>query len=458
MGKCVACASNDDCLKKSKSAAFCETGTGRCVGCRTKADCADQALPICDLTSKTCVACQNDTQCHTDYPLTPTCNAGPCVECVADKDCPTATKSFCSTASNVCMSCGAAGAAAAGMNCANRDNTKPVCGATGACVECGVDADCNKQPTRPFCSAAGACVPCAMAPAGMNACRTRAAAQPVCATSGACVQCVSNTDCASTAPVCAAANTCGPCTADADCAARPGPGVCMSHQDGRCASPGETIYVENQNCSDTTGTNGGTSARPFCTLQPAVAAVGTARDLVVVRGSVNGAASAFQTSTPPISIVGQMSGLIGGVNPAIHVAKGDLFARDLTLTTVSSVGCQADAGATVRLDRVLVTGNAKGGILLDGAAFVITNSTVTNNGPGDLGFLWGGIRAQNIPVGGPAQLTNLTVQNNNPQGISCSAVVVGTSVLATNNLGGDISTTCGFVSCAAAGPTCGATP
>ena len=236
----------------------------------------------------------------------------------------------------------------------------------------------------------------------------------------------------------------------------------MSHQDGRCASPGETIYVENQSaCSDTTGTAGGTSARPFCSLQPAVAAVaaaGTARDLVVVRGSVNGAASAFQTSAPPISIVGQMSGLIGGVNPAIHVAKGDLFARDLTLTTVSSVGCQADAGATVRLDRVLVTGNASGGILLDGAAFVITNTTVTNNGPGDLGFFWGGIRAQNIPVGGPAQLTNLTVRNNNQQGISCSAVVVGTSVLATNNVGGDISPTCGFMSCPAAGPTCGATP
>jgi hypothetical protein len=194
-------------------------------------------------------------------------------------------------------------------------------------------------------------------------------------------------------------------------------------------------------------------------MQPAVAAVAAARDLVVVRGSVISSTSGFQAGAKQLSIVGQASALIGGVYPAIHLATGDLFARDLKLNTGSSLGCQADTGATLRLDRVVVNGNTGGGILLDGAAFVIKNTAVTNNGPGTSGATtWGGVLVNNPPVAGPAQLQNVTVQNNNPVGISCSATVQGTGVLASGNTSVDITPACGLTPCATAGSSCGAPP
>ena len=478
------CANNAGC-STTAATPVCDTAKGACVGCLANTDCATLAspsTPVCDVTAKKCVQCLGRTDCpdptrafcSSTALCTPCSNAGAgacaardatkpvcgsagaCVECGSDADCPTTTKPFCSGA-GTCVSCaispGGTGA------CAAREAAKPVCGATGACVECGADLDCH-QATKPFCSGTGACVPCAMAPGGASACAARTPTMPLCAQSGACVQCVANADCPSSTPVCTAANTCGKCTADADCAGRAGPIVCMFHQDSRCATDAETVYVQNGvACSDGAGVTGGTNAMPFCSLQPAIAVVGPTRDLIVVRGSVNGASSPFLGGARQISIVGQMSALIGGVDPAIHLAGGDLYARAVKLSTGSAIGCQADGGSTLRLDHIVVTGNAAGGIVLDGAAFVITNTTVTDNGPGDLlGVPLGGIRAQNIPPAGPAQLQNVTIESNNQIGISCSAAVSGTGVLATMNTGGDISPTCGFASCAAASPTCGASP
>ena len=194
-------------------------------------------------------------------------------------------------------------------------------------------------------------------------------------------------------------------------------------------------------------------------MQPAVGVVGALRDLIVVRGTVTGAASAFAGGAKQISIVGQATAVVaGGGSPAIHLATGDAYVRAIKLGPSASIGCQADSGSTLRLDHVVVTGNSAGGILLDGAAFDIENTTVTSNGPGDLtGLPWGGIRVQNIPVDGPKILKLVTVQTNNPIGVSCSAAVSGPSgVLAIANLSTDISPTCAFLSCGAASSTCGA--
>jgi hypothetical protein len=240
----------------------------------------------------------------------------------------------------------------------------------------------------------------------------------------------------------------------------------MSHQDGRCATDSETAYVQiGAACSDGSGAGGapggGTSATPFCTLQPAVAIInGGTRDLVVVRGTVTGATAAFAPgSGKKISLVGQTSALIaGGATPAFHLASGDAYLREVKLTSGASLGCQADAGSTLRLDHVTATGNIGGGILLDGAAFDIRATTVTNNGPATLGAVtWGGIFANNPPAAGPKQLLRVTVQSNLDPGVTCSAAITGTGVLATANVGGDVVSTCGFASCGtAASATCGA--
>ena len=74
------------------------------------------------------------------------------------------------------------------------------------------------------------------------ACASRDSGRPLCGPSGACVECVSPTSADCTAnpakPICdAASNTCVGCASDDQCVAKGvGPGICMSHQDGRCAS------------------------------------------------------------------------------------------------------------------------------------------------------------------------------------------------------------------------------
>jgi hypothetical protein len=54
----------------------------------------------------------------------------------------------------------------------------------------------------------------------------------------------------------------------------------------------------------------------------------------------------------------------------------------------------------------------------------------------------------------------VTVQNNNPVGISCSATITGTGILATGNNNSTNAayqiSGCGFTSCTAASTGCGA--
>jgi hypothetical protein len=255
---------------------------------------------------------------------------------------------------------------------------------------------------------------------------------------------------------------CVACTADSQCAAKLGanPGVCMAHQNGRCATDAETFYVSNQAACANTGANGGTVAVPFCTLDPAATAVSSDRSVVVVRGVVTSTGKSWAAQGLEVSIVGQGSATVGSVTDTALVIGigGRLYARDLTVTSVANVGIFAGAGSTLKLDRVVVSNSAKGGIQLNGASFDISNTTVSGNGPGSDGALfWGGIYVQFPPTGGPNRLNLVTVTNNKSAGISCTGPITGIGVFATGNAG-DVSGTCGFLSCPVAGPACGAQP
>ena len=496
------CQSTDDCKNKTGTTA-CDLTTHTCVACIDDQTCSG-VKPACNTSAETCVECtsMNASACTGAKPVCDATNHA-CVECNGDGDCKTAEKSFCSK--NACVACNSNAA------CAARDSTKPVCGSSGACVacdtdkdcggttplcgaqktciscvgasanscagvnsatpvcatsgacvQCGKDADCSPTSTTPFCSDAGTCVGCKSAP-GNRSCLTLTPTTPACSSTGACVECVASTDCHDAKPVCSGSNTCGACSGDGDCTNR-GPGVCLSNLDGRCASTTETIYVQNNSsCADSGGTTGGTSTVPFCSMQPATAAVTSSRSVIVVRGIVSGATGAFATS---VSIVGQSGTIAGTVAPALHVSAGTTNARDLKLTTVDSIGLQADSGSTVQLNHLLVTGNAGqtmdgkgGGILLDGAAFDIRNTTVTSNGPGTYnGTGWGGIFVNNPPSTGAHSLQYVTVMGNNPFGISCSATISGTGVLATGNTSIDVVPACGITPCTSATTSCGAQP
>jgi hypothetical protein len=405
MMKCRKCAANAECSMLSAAAPVCDP-SGKCVACVGSTDCSDALAPICTVATNTCTKCSGHDECKARAAATPGCaSSGKCVECTLNSHCdPATTKPVCDTAMNTCKGC-----TAGGDECAMINSMKPACATTGACVECVSNADC-KVPTKPICDTTS--------------------------------------------------NTCKPCKADAECTN--GPKVCMSHQDGRCAKDEETIYVEaTGNCASTVGVTNGTATVPFCSLDPAVAALGAmpAKNLVIVRRTVI-CGTPFAITARPVSIVGQLNASVTGAPAAIRASAGDLYVRNVKLSTGASIGCQADSGSTIRLDHVAVTGNSGGGILLNGAAFDIQNTTVSNNGAGTSGATtWGGILVTSLPVSGPAKLNLVTVQNNMGGGIACSAqLTMATGVLSSGNESPNINATCMFSSCTAASATCGAQP
>jgi hypothetical protein len=282
------------------------------------------------------------------------------------------------------------------------------------------------------------------------------------ADAGVCVECLVDSDCAAkpTSPICEA-HLCRPCKADSEC--KTGPGVCMAHQDGRCATDDETIYVKNAaGCSNTAGA-GGTLAAPYCLSQDGINAVTAARALVVMRGP--DALTEWAVSTAPaapITVVGQTNATVNpGARVGVRVSGGKVYVRDLKVSSGANVGIVAETGADVTLNRCTVATNTKGGILVDGANFDITNTTVTGNGPGDdAGAAWGGLRLKNLSTISKKSLGFLSVMSNNQVGVSCAGSVDATSVLVSGSSGGvEISPSCGFMSCGAAvTATCGAQP
>jgi hypothetical protein len=400
MMKCRKCGAASECM--TLNAPVCAP-TGACVACLASTDCSLSGAPICKPETNTCTACTADDQCVKRAPATPGCASGKCVECTLHSHCGTA-KPICDVATNTCVGC-----KTTDNKCAARGDKKPVCTATGTCVECVTNADCEGET-------------------------------PICDKTS---------------------NTCKPCKADAECT--DGPKVCMSHQKGRCASDAETIYVQKvASCPGSAATADGTATKPYCSMDPAVASLNaaTTKDLIVVSGTVGSATAGIAVGTRKVSIVGQLNAVIAGADTGIHVSTGDAYVRSVKLGPSPSVGFQADSGTVLRLDKVLVTGNSGGGILLNGAAFEIQNTTIASNGPGTSGATtWGGILVTNPPAAGPAKLNLVTIQNNMGGGIACSAsLTMATGVLSSGNESPNINATCMFTSCGTASASCGAQP
>lgn len=327
------------------------------------------------------------------------------------------------------------------------------CSATGACVACLRSMDC--PAATPICSTTGTCSACNSPGAPADGCSKRDAAHAVCATSvakvGQCVGCVDDTTCTSSIkPICDAmgTNECRGCATDTEC--KGGPGVCMSHQDGRCATDAETIYVQDKDCTAGTGAAGA----PLCSPQDAPGLFTANRRLVVVRGSVD--RFQWSLSGQQISVVGQSDASIaGGGSSAIRIAGGDFYARNIIATLSAKPGIVGESNAKIRLQNVTASGNPGGGVYLDGTTFEIRDSTVVDNGPGQTGAI-GGIAIVNQPATGPAKLERVTVRNNKAVGISCAAPVMATGVLAFGNTAVDIAAACQAASCSAGTPNCGA--
>jgi hypothetical protein len=445
-GSTLPCKTNVDC--PLPAAPFC-SGTGTCVQCAQHSHCG-AATPICDAASNRCVKCTMDAACNAKSALSPLCltASGTCVQCKANTDCNAPTPG-CSSG-NSCVSCTLDSQCGAAT---------PICDTSmNQCGRCTTDSACKrKDPTLPLCLVApgnGTCVQC-------RADSDCSGATPGCSAANKCVPCTVDAHCGGATPICeVAANRCIACTSDAQCTAKAtlggNPGVCMAHVDGHCAVDSETLYVENHTgCTDAIG--GGTSTTPFCSMQGAVAGLATGK-VIVVRGPVGSATSGLSVAN--VSIVGQRSAVIAAaLSPAIRITGGNVYLRDLTLSSVSDVGCVAASGSVLRMDHVAAT-SSRGGILVDGAAFDIRNSTIQfNNANATSDVVWGGIRIQGpVPAAGPRALTRVTISGNAGPGLSCATAIQGTGLFVSNNLLSDVSPSCMVTACAPAGPTCGAGP
>jgi hypothetical protein len=326
--------------------------------------------------------------------------------------------------------------------------------------ECVRHSDCPAD--HPACSPSGTCVGCDAVP---NSCSERSVSKPVCGPAGTCLECASDSDCTAdaTKPICdTSANACVGCSTDAQCAAKLGadPGVCMSHQDGRCATISEVIYVQNQaGCASASGAGSGSVDMPFCAMQPAVISLADDRRVIVVRGTVQASNYVIQATAdaPQITIVGQQNGAIaGGAYSALVVDGANVYARNLTFELSAEPGVVARNSSTIRLNHAVIDGNAGGGLLVDHSAFDVAYSVVTNNGPSS-DLAWGGIRID-TPALSLAQLQFLTIQNNRAPGLSCTGPVTGLGILASGNTTGDIATPCGITPCGAPSLSCGVQP
>lgn len=343
--------------------------------------------------------------------------------CSSSKDCKVPTAPLCNN--GACFPCGVAPA----MACGNEvDPLKPLCAPTGECVACLGHADC--PAATPICSADKSCVSCNSAAATADSCGRRDPAKAVCAKAGAaigqCVECEQSASCtASAAPICdTLTNRCRRCEQDAECIAKAGadPGVCMAQDDGRCATSAETVKVEGGD------------------LQAAItSAVSAGKKLVLVTADSDRATFA---GPGKLSIVGKINTtrpvIGGGTKPALTITGGDLYLRDL-LITVSTPGISA-AGGTLRMSSCEVKRNV-GGILLNGAAFDIQNTEISDNEIGTyMTSKWGGLLT--INPGSPKRLSQVKVVNNKQTGVVCSAPITLNEVMASGNVGENIALEC----------------
>jgi hypothetical protein len=250
------CQSDADCA--SAPGKLCDTATGRCVACRSGAECSyfSTEKPTCDAVLGTCRACAAQVDCA-DNPRGPVCAVAPdqpgCT-CKSDGDCKGAYAygSKCGEPAGVvrCM-------CESNADCAGNAHG-PTCltGMLGLCT-CTTDADCTKPPyTKCYRHASSPDVLHCQKPCTSSAdCATLGGQIDACV-SGKCVQCQADKDCelgpgaparycvqgrcgdcrtsadCSTdlwMPVCnPIAGACGECQSNSDCSASPLGGVCTA--------------------------------------------------------------------------------------------------------------------------------------------------------------------------------------------------------------------------------------
>jgi hypothetical protein len=288
--------------------------------CNTSADCS-APYGACDTVKHECeigvsggdgggpldmsvVACNDSSTCPAS---TPVCSGGVCGPCNGN--------------ASACMS---------------YHSATPVCGASGACVECSSNTDCTPKAATPFCGPTQSCV-----------------------------ECLKSSDC--TPHVCGSDNACRACQTNAECPS----GICGDS--GNCVDPSQILLVDNGGmtvaaCDTARPTRNGLSpADAYCDISEAFF-----KPYILVTG--HGAAfpySPFQVSSS-VTIVGTGSGY-----PTPAPASGAaVIAGSPTVNAVVFLSAGVGASYNLVLDGFEITsGNTKDGVDCNGQA--ATHSSLT---------------------------------------------------------------------------------
>lgn len=201
---------------------------------------------------------------------------------------------------------------------------------------------------------------------------------------GVCVQCTPDdkTACTGTAPLCnATTNRCEACKEHADCMSTSG--VCMP--DGSCAAADDVAYVApgaSGNCGRQT---------PCGTL---TAAVMTSKPVIKLAAGMFTMDANTVSISRAVSIVGEgqdaptISELRRAASGAQIIASGAsanvMLYRMRVAGGIGANALELTNGATLKLDRVTVTGADQFGIQSSGGNLTVTRSTISNNDDGAL--------------------------------------------------------------------------
>jgi hypothetical protein len=402
------CAVDTDCSGSGLSHCV----NARCVACKTSNHCSNAAgTPFCS-AQNTCVSCAQATGAGVCSGATPMCDSGSgrCVECLGNSSCTTAAKAFC--VAGKCEGCNVPGASSSSGGSVDggvKDGGGVDAGAAApACVG-----------TKPWCASEGTMV-------------------------GQCVQCLTSANCSGSTPICGSSSTCEGCSADKQCADLGiGPGICMYHDDKRCAVETETIYVQN---STTCNVGAGTAASPYCKPQDGLGAVNAKRRVLVLTGGA--ALSVWEANfadNQQVSAIGRQQATIsaGASDIGVHVTKGNVYLRGLTLQGASSLNVKAvqpgivvEGGAALAMDRCRIFAFAGGLLVKPGANFDVANSVIALNSSGQFGttvFFGGVFLGGSAPATGPKRFWFNTVVNNDDRGILCADPQPLFGILATGN-------------------------
>ena len=305
---CRGCDSNPECELRNPNSDLCDDDTGQCVGCADADDCGGET-PICE--DGLCVACDADADNCDEVDDGLVCaDSGACVECLDNNQCDGETP--------ICGDDAACEACRVDTECAALEAGTPLCNLdVGDCRQCLTSDDCGDE--TPICNDAGFCQACGES-GGDAACNDKDPALAACGESGECVECrvgESLQFCSGGEPICGADSTCEACNADAQCeelGAAFGPGICLDHLDGRCATEDETVRVMGADLQDAIDQVAGDATRTVVLVSSPVAAG------VVSEGS--------------ITIVGQGPADIRTgftANAALTVLGGEVFVRNLEI-------------------------------------------------------------------------------------------------------------------------------